>query len=215
MNKFLKQNPNGFLLSLISTTIQFLHFISPVEILKKISGGRFENSHLTGEAPEISKAINNNVVDLFITAKWLYLAILIVFRWGGIINLIVICVLMFFNLFTYFFYHVWHPESLVGEGITVTRVRRRLIAILLAIAFSHLGFAYLYYVQFPRDFVNNAAGGFIHWFWFSASNAVAANYDAIKPFTCRGYHLSMVQLLVSFIFITLILSKSLPNAKAE
>jgi len=210
---FLNRHPNGFLLSIIERIIKLLHLLSPVELIKRIFNRNYEKDNLIDEDKATSSQLNNNLVDLFIIGKWLYIIILVIFNFSGTTNLIFVSVLIFYNLFTYFYYHLWKKDALVGTGFTVNRVRKRFINVLLAIAFSHFGFAYLYCIQFPYDFTNNATNSFIHWFWFSASNAVAANYDAIKPYSCFGYHITMIQLLISFVFITLILSKSLPDAE--
>jgi hypothetical protein len=207
-----KKLPQGFLFPFFSLIVRILHIFSAVELIKRVFNKNYQMSELQENEKEQSQTIDRLIADSFILIKWIYIGALIFFKWSGCINLWVVSYLLFFNLFTYFYYHVWHAEALKGTGFSVDRVRRRFINVLLAIAFSHLGFAYLYYVQFSHDFINSANNEFLHWFWFSASNAVAANYDAIKPLTCRGYHITMIQLFISFMFITIILSKSLPDA---
>ena len=47
--------------------------------------------------------------------------------------------------------------------------------------------------------------------WYSISNSLAANYCEIQPVTDLGNSVAMTQLILSFIFITIILSRSIPK----
>jgi hypothetical protein len=49
---------------------------------------------------------------------------------------------------------------------------------------------------------------------FSFSNSLAANYADIKPLTDTGNVVSNIQLLITFFFATIILSRSIPQTNS-
>lgn len=50
----------------------------------------------------------------------------------------------------------------------------------------------------------------LHALWFSVSNSVAANYSVVNPLNDVGNSVAIIQLIITFIFITIIFSKSNP-----
>ena len=209
---------NGFLIRVFSALVQAVHYISPVEQLKNffvwVSKCKTEDE---------KRRCKTYAIDTFILVKWLYVILIVALKCNSHIHFAIVWLLIFFNLFSYFYYHIWDEDALVGKEFKINRVRRRFLNVLLAIAFSHLAFAYLYYAQyychFQVDSTNkelvNITSSFGNWLWYSVSNSIAANFNAIQPKTPFGHQLSMIQLVMSFIFITIILSKSLPDAKEQ
>ncbi|MDP1728490.1 MAG: hypothetical protein Q8M15_17025 [Bacteroidota bacterium] len=83
--------------------------------------------------------------------------------------------------------------------------------LLLAIAYSNFTFAYLYRVSYTNDFTWPDSASSLNAIWYSISNSLAANYDEVKPLTSFGNSIAMIQLIITFIFVTIILSKSVPQ----
>jgi hypothetical protein len=214
----IKNYENGFLIYWFSVIVQSIHYISPVEQLKNLFV--WINKSNTNVEKRQSKTY---AIDTFILLKWLYVILIIAFKCNGLIHVVIVTLLIFFNLFSYFYYHIWDEEALVGKDFKTNRVRRRFLNVLSAIAFSHLAFAYLYCFQYHCHFqpdgtnieLTDVKSSFWNWLCYSVSNSIAANFNAIQPRNVFGHQLSMVQLMVSFIFITIILSKSLPDAEKE
>jgi hypothetical protein len=95
------------------------------------------------------------------------------------------------------------------------RIRRRFVTLMLAVGYSDLCFSYLYKVPFKHNFEwSSDLTTFTKSAWFSISNSLAANYDAVKPITDLGYNVSMIQLILTFVFVTIILSKSIPQTNS-
>ena len=120
------------------------------------------------------------------------------------------------NVYTYFYYHIWDKESLKNVGKDWDLVRRRFINLILAISFSEFSFAYLYAHQYVDEFTWYTYGSQVaQSIWFSVSNSLAANYDAVKIASPLGYSIAMIQLTITFIFITIIVSNSIPQKPEE
>jgi hypothetical protein len=101
------------------------------------------------------------------------------------------------------------------ENFDIERVRRRFITLMLSIGFSNFCFAYLFRFPYLDDFewsdkipLNAKA------IWFSFANSLTANYEFVKPVTQNGASITITQLIISFVFITLILGKSIPQTKS-
>jgi hypothetical protein len=210
---------NGFLIWGLGKLIQALHYISPVEILKNAFNKNNDKENLKEPQKIESKILNNKIIDWFILLKWVYVIIAILCKWSNSVNLVIVAILLFFNLFTYFYYHIWNEEALLPDPIKTHRVRRRFLNVLLAISFSHLAFAYLfrfhYYCHFTPEVTSEIGSSFLNWFLYSASNSIAANFNSIAPKDVIGNQVSMIQFIITFVFIAIILSKSLPDAEKE
>jgi hypothetical protein len=91
--------------------------------------------------------------------------------------------------------------------------------LIIALFYSHLCFAYLYAVPYKAEFqwgekinVNNlTTNKALSAVWFSISNAVAANYSYVTPHGQVGNAVAMIQLLVTFVFLTIIIARSIPE----
>jgi hypothetical protein len=51
--------------------------------------------------------------------------------------------------------------------------------------------------------------------WYSISNSLAANYNFVLPNSDFANSVSMIQLLVTFVFVTIILGKSIPQTNSN
>jgi hypothetical protein len=115
------------------------------------------------------------------------------------------------NIYSYFYYHIWTDDAQNTKEYDFDRMRRRFVNLILAIMFSAFSFAFLYRFPYYSEFVWNSemiAGNAI---WFSISNSLAANYEVVKSQTEFGNTLTMIQLILTFIFITIIISRSIPQ----
>jgi hypothetical protein len=161
-------------------------------------------------------AYSRTAVDIFILLKWSF--ILIITKMGATNSLLTIFIwyLLTTNIYSYFYYHIWTDEALNTEDFEKDRIRRRFINLILAVGYSDLCFAYLYKLPYKSNFewVNNVTN-FTKAVWYSISNSLAANYEGVKPMTDLGNNISMIQLIITFIFITIILGKSIPQTNSK
>lgn len=155
-------------------------------------------------------------VDVFIILKWTLIIFAMNQGWNHTLITIFVWYLVYSNLYTYFYYHIWIPEALNTESFDNDRIRRRFITLMLSIGFSNLCFAYLIRYPYSLDFQwsnNNPLN--IKAMWFSFANSLTANYEYVKPNTENGVELTIIQLIISFIFLTLILGKSIPQTNSK
>jgi hypothetical protein len=157
----------------------------------------------------------NFAIDTFIVVKWIFLITIIAFHFTHWILTIIVWYLIIANLLTYFYHHLWSDNALNQEGIKKDRVRRRFMNLMLAIAFSEFAFAYLYLYQYVDRFEWNGNISFLHSIQFSFSNSLAANYNAVIPKDGIGNILTNIQLLITFFFLTIILSRSIPQTNSN
>lgn len=157
----------------------------------------------------------NFAIDTFIVVKWIFLLTLIVFQFNHWLLTSIVWYLIITNLLTYFYHHLWSDNALNQEGIKKDRVRRRFMNLMLAIAFSEFAFAYLFQFPFVNNFEWNNNISFLHSIQFSFSNSLAANYSAVLPKDGTGNLLTNIQLLITFFFLTIILSRSIPQTNSN
>lgn len=188
---------DGLLYTLLNPVLKFLRFLNLVELFKLIAVKIGKN-----------KVYSRTGTDAFILFKWALLLIIWTCSWHNIVITIAVWYLLITNIYTYFYYHVWSDEALNTTTLTNDTLRRRFLVLLLAIAFSDFGFAYLYKLPYAADFSANSVANYV---WYSISNSFAANYNAIQPTTELGNSIAMIQLIITFIFVTIIVSRSIPE----
>ena len=189
-----------------------MKYINLVELFK------FIGRKLTPKNSLIETRINysRTSVDIFIVAKWLFILLLILFDVTNIWLVIAVWYLLFANLYTYFYYHTWSSEILNDRYFDTTRIKRRLLNLLLAIFYSVFGFAYLYYIPYSTEFIwAGKTPNFLHSLWYSLSNSLTASYDQVRPITDVGNSISMIQLIIMFIFVTIIIGGSIPQINSD
>ncbi len=198
----------GFLYIAISAIIDWLKYLNLVEFFKATSQ-RFNKNKQDPGAVSLYGRVG---ADIFIVVKWAFLIILWHWQVSNMIAVSILWYLVITNVFTYFFYHIWSVDAITAGGHPIDRVKRRFLNLVLAAAFSTLSFAFFYSVPYRTQFdwpfseVNK-----LHSILFSFSNSLAANYDGVKPKTDFSNLLSNLQLFISFIFFTVILSSSIPK----
>jgi len=202
---------NGIIYTILRFFFDNLKYLSLVELFKMLSIKLFsDNNNLQSKI-----TCSRNAADFFILSKWTFIIIIMNLGCNHTYITIFVWYLIYSNLYTYFYYHVWIPEALNTQNFEIDRARRRFITLILSIAFSNLSFAYLIRYPYKSDF---------HWsddtplnikaMWFSFANSLTANYEYVKPITRNGVEITITQLLISFIFLTIILGKSIPQTNS-
>jgi hypothetical protein len=202
---------NGFIYSLFNRSIKFFYYMNLVEFFKFV--GRKLNPNKNDQAS--IDTYNRVFTDIFILLKWIFLMILWSASFFSRTTTIIVWYLIVTNLYTYFYYHIWEDTSLNPDNFTIARSKRRFLNLLLAIAFSTFSFGYLYQMPYWNHFNWKGYSTFGHSLMYSFSNSLAANYAEVGPITDHGNQVSLIQLLFTFVFLTIILSKSLPQTNSN
>jgi hypothetical protein len=198
---------NGFIYVIIKFLIDKLCLLNLVEYFKKV--GLWLNPHKNNR--NIEATYTRVATDIFIVFKWLFVLIIWIYTSTNIWVVGIVWYLIITNLYTYFFHHIWTDEALDTSHFTADRIRRRFINLLLAIAYSDLSFAFLYRHPYINDFTWTSQPSSLHALWFSISNSFAANYSVVVPSSGTGNSITMIQLVITFIFVTIIISRSIPQ----
>lgn len=198
---------NGFIYVVIKFVIDKLCLLNLVEYFKKV--GLWLNPNKTDR--DMEATYTRVATDIFIVLKWFFILLLwllgVTSHWmAGIVWYLIIT-----NLYTYFFHHIWTDEALDTSHFTNDRIRRRFLNLLLALAYSDISFAYLFRFPYMQEFTWVSGPTSLHAIWFSISNSLAANYIAVSPLTGLGNSVAMMQLLITFVFVAIIISRSIPQ----
>lgn len=197
---------NGFLYEIINSLVLGANYLNLVELFKSLA------RKLTplGVSQEVLIRNSNIAIDIFVVLKWA----LVIFLWfNGIANpfwTVFVFYLVWSNLHTYFYYHLWKTDT--GSGFE--RAKRRFVNLIQAVAFLDIAFGYLYATVFYDDFTwSNLIGSSRHAsaLLFSISQSFFIGSDIAHPLTLSGEILVLVQVAVAFIFVVILLAKSLPQ----
>lgn len=154
-------------------------------------------------------------VDIFIILKWLFILILAKFDLSNCFLTFFVWYLLLTNIYTYFYYHIWTEDALNTENFAIDRIRRRFINLMLAVGYSDLCFAYLYKLPYVKELQwSDNSITFLKSIWYSISNSLAANYEGVSASSDLGNSIAMTQLIITFIFVTIILGKSIPQTNS-
>jgi len=199
---------NGIIYPVTKFIIEKLNKVNLVELFKFFA-------KKAGKGKSKEKAYLRLSVDIFIILKWLFLILIWCFNVANIYITVIVWYLIITNVYTYFYHHIWCDDSFDSSKFDIDRVRRRFVSLLLAFAYSNLCFAYLYFLPYVKGMnwgINNMPASSLHSLWFSMSNSVAANYAVVAPFNGIGNAVAMVQLVITFLFVTIIISRSIPQS---
>lgn len=195
---------DGILYPVINFLITNLKYFNLVEIYKIILVKLFSNKN--------SLSVNRFAIDSFIILKWILVILLIHFEVNNCIITLIVWYLLYSNLYTYFYYHIWFNDTANDQYNTPERIRRRFVNLLTSIGFSNLCFAYLYRFPYLVEFEwSEKIPLTTKAIWFSFANSLTASYEFVKPITKNGVDLTITQLIISFIFLTMILGNSIPK----
>jgi hypothetical protein len=208
---------DGFIIILFGGIVRLLHTLSAVEWLKSgaLAIARWRGQASTAEA---KRTIANLAIDVFVVAKWAFLVTAFACGLTSSIVFLLTGYLLFFNLFSYFYYHAWgsqFPSHQLSEDALHKRDQRRLLSFLLAIAYSFLGFAYLYAFQFASHFQWPPEAGRTDALLLSICNSFTLTYGGYQPLDPLSRSLLVAQVLNMFVFITILVANSIPNLSRE
>lgn len=195
---------NGFIYPISNYIITKLDNINLVELFKYIA--RQINPDKNDSFKE--RAYTRFAVDLFMVLKWLFILIAWYYHWDNRFILIFVWYLIISNFYTYFYRHLWCDDVFVTLPAEKERIRRRYVALFLAFAYSNICFAYLYRIPYANHLDWSGLPSGLHAIWFSISNSLAANYSVVSALDNFGNTIGMIQLMITFIFVTVIISKS-------
>lgn len=201
----------GFIYEVSRVVIEAFRFLSLVELFKLI--GAKLNTNNNDIEQELT--FKRNAVDIFIVLKWAFVSILWIYGVSAHWTTIAVWYLLITNLCTYFYYHIWADEALNTENFARDRVKRRFLNLMLAVAFSVFCFAFLYQFSYAGELNwNGKSPAALYSIMFSISTALAANYEGVKPHTDLGNIVCTIELLFTFVFATIILSRSIPQTNS-
>lgn len=177
---------------------------SPVESLKDIVGfvvGSLKNNDL--EAVITAK---RRTVECYLAFKWTLVAGLWLGGWRHWVSIVIVVYLLIFNLHSYVDHHLWNP---IGD-MNPVRLKRRFVSLLQGIAFNAFGFAYLYgfhlspYFKGDSFSLNNPVVAIA----YSILNTLGSGGNIAKPETVLALIVTTAQVITTFIFVGLLLSKT-------
>ncbi len=157
------------------------------------------------------KATYNWAIDTFIVLKFIFV-FLFIFLPENPVYLRIVLYLLIMNVFTYFYHHVWRKPS---DNCSHWQARR-FITLALAIAFNILCYVYLYWNGLSRFILwhNSAPSTLSSVFQYSLSNTFLLP-SSMSVDNSFGLYLQTSQQVISFIFLVIILSQSIPQLKEE
>ena len=201
---------NGPLYQVFDVTIRSIQFLSPVEWKKKAVLKVWP-----GKGPDDKRRIANLAIDLFIVLKWLFLLTIWTFNITNWFVVSMAVLLLIMNLHTYFWYHLWAVDRGVVIPSPEFRERRRFMNLIFAIAYSMALYAYLYQRVLMMDFAwpQNLAP-VISALVFSIGNALTGFSGDLKPISATAHLVVSSQLVMTFVFVAMLLSNSVPRPRA-
>jgi hypothetical protein len=206
---YVMTNSNGPLIIGIRGLVEALQWLSVVEWMKWLAVRQLVNRNPSASSDE-RRSFANNAIDVFIIIKWLVVLVALVTRAEGETWSYVLTYLVFFNLFSYFYYHAWGGGYPVSPG-DKDRQQRRLLSFLQAFFFSIFAFAYIYLVPLCEDVLWPEQANGLDALLLSVSNSFTLTYEGFQPATRLGRAVLVIQVLNSFFFLTVLVANSLPN----
>jgi hypothetical protein len=215
-NKQERDFDNGFIYPLVNFIIKLFYYLNIVEILKittkKVIYSIYRHEKDDSIPWRANRFYCNIIVDLFILSKFAFIFFI---WWKNIDNssiLFLVYYLLLMNIFTYFYHHLWDKSAIYDKNLTYKRVRRRFIALFSSIAYMVICFSYLYNVPFVKEFEwSKKDPTALKSFLFSVSSSFSGSYENVKASSELGEYIMMSQVLMVFVFITLILARSMPQ----
>lgn len=155
-------------------------------------------------------------IDVYITVKWLVLILILYIGSSNYFSLFLICYFLFFDLFNYFYFHSWGTESQYSkltDKEQFLRERRRFVTFLLAVLYSIFGFSTIYFLFIPSELCWPSEPNLIDAVLLSVSNSFTLTYDGFSPDSQIGRSVLVSQVLSMFMFLTVLISNSVPDLR--
>lgn len=203
-SKFGSRCENGLIVEFISYLISILYYGNIVNLFKRIAQGKHKF------CPETIARVNI-AIDLFVILKYVILVVLFAFHLTSWLFTALVVYLLFYNLYTYFYFHFWDSRLYASDRtVTEKKLKRRFINLIGAFVFSILCFAYLYRFPFSTNFEFMVPFHLtINSLIFSVANSFFVDSNFIETKSLMGEVLVSMQYVSSFIFLSIILSRSL------
>lgn len=196
----------GIIYCIVDWIIQKMNYLNLVELLKL-----FFFRLVKGK--EKKRTISRLIVDVFIILKWILISLLWIFSIKSTYINYIVWYLIFTNVFTYFYHHTW-SDKISKQNFDIDRIKRRYLNLILSISFNIFSFAYFYAVPFFGNFKwNNSITLFKQSLLFSLSKSLSINYDFVLTTSKTGFDITNIETIISFVFLTIILSSSIPTTK--
>lgn len=161
-----------------------------------------------------SRRLTNLVIDLFVLGKWILVLVAWYAGWQHVGWVLFVSYLLLMNLETYFWYHLWHVEPVSQSSTEPRRDRRRFINLCSAVAFSMVCYAYLYHRVMPTQFTwKDGVAPWAASLKYSIGNALTGATGDLTPITTTSYMLTTSQLVMTVVFISMLMSNSLPKVR--
>ncbi len=210
-----KDMDNGIIYFLINKIIICLYYLNIVELIKILAKNIvfyiYRNESLD-EKRRKNRLVCNQVIDSFVLIKIIFVCYIWWMKIDNKIILGLIIYLLIMNTFTYFYHHLWDKGAILDKFLTFRRVRRRFIALFTSIFFMIITYGYLYYVPFLNEFKwSDNTPSPLKSFLFSVSSSFSGSYENVTAKTEIGEYIKMSQVVMVFIFVTLILARSMPK----
>lgn len=212
-----QQIDNGFIYPILNMIITIFNYLNFIELLKmpviKWLKIKYTNI-LSKEALDLKiKKVANFIIDSFVITKFSF----VLFVWNYMVdNIYVVCIvwyLLIMNVFSYFYHHIWKKQAILNEKCTIHHTRRKFLTLCISLFYTIVSYAYLYNIPYKKCFEINPDMNYRNFLLYSISNSFSGSYDKIKPITQFGDGLKLSQTVITFIFITIILARSIPEKK--
>lgn len=188
----------GIIYPVIDTLIIAMRKLSLVELFK-IIGEKIAKNH------QEANKFRRIAIDIFIVLKWFVLLFFYFFNISNCLSIIVTTYLTFFNIFTYFYYHLWDEK----EPNTYKEAKNGFVKSLFAFAFNIFAFAYFFkisniiWIKFIVPNFNRLTPLF-----FSIKHTLGGGSELIQVVSTNGEILLLIHTITSFIFIVLIIANT-------
>ena len=203
----------GFIIRIVACGVARLQKLSAVEHWKKLGQAILRRKNNT-PSDEALRRNANLWIDWFILLKWALVGALIWRLENGWLAGTVVSYLLFFNLFSYFYYHGWgsdYDPPRLDRAESVRRDRRRLVSFLQAFLFSIFGFAYLYAAQIACQFEWPTTPNRLDALYLSISNSFTLTYEGFQPKDQLARGVLLLQLINVFLFLTVLIGNAVPS----
>ncbi|KAB1063940.1 hypothetical protein [Salibacter halophilus] len=190
---------NGFIYVITKYAVRLGYYTNLVELFKWIFGCLTKDSKRT---------YKNFAIDIFIILKWVFVLGIWIKGYNSSLLTIFTLYLIWTNLFTYFYYHFWNAKRIEE----IEHGQRRFINLVIAFSFSNICFAYLYSLPYKENFIMDK--GFESKFSFlmySSFNSLFSDYNFISSADQIGSILTATQLTITFVFVSILLTKTIPE----
>lgn len=214
-----KDFDNGFIYPIVNYIIVILNYLNAVLLFKYIArkiAERKTNCHSSNEMARLKRRYMNFAVDIFVIFKFLLVMFFWALNFDNYVSFVIVSYLVVMNVFTYFYHHVWEKDAILNQYLTIRRTRRRFINLLLSIFYMIFAYGYIYCKPLFKHYKwASLKDNYLQSLIFSVSNSFNGGYSGVVPITNIGEMVKASQLIMTFIFIAIILAKSIPQSDSE